>query len=148
MITAVIALPHVELPSLLSASSARADARPLVPTPRPPLGADQRAILLSDEGVAIEVVVARELRADAPTELALTLWGADGAPLDVDEIVVTFEGPSGGARGFAARKDGVGRYLVSYAFPADGTYVVRVFPPVGDVAFAAELQIGPAAPSS
>ncbi len=116
-------------------------APPVAPTP------GTRFVLLADDGLALRLTIPAELRAGHDASLRLELWDDAGEPVHVAEVIVTLEGPDGVAHGFAVRADGLGGFRGALPLPRDGRYTVRVFPPIGDVGFAAPLVVGDVAPS-
>jgi tRNA A-37 threonylcarbamoyl transferase component Bud32 len=106
-----------------------------------------RHVLLSDDGMALRLRLPRVLTIDEPAPLSLELWDEAGEPATVRDVIVTVERPDGVARGLTVPRQAPGTFASTLSWSTAGRYVIRVFPPIGDVTFSATVDVD-AAPAA
>ena len=127
------------------AASADASHDEPVDQPNGPVhtGAGRREVFRDDGSIILRVLVPDPVEAGAEIRPHLEIKNKLGQPVTADSIVVTITDPNGGAKGLTAHPHGdeSGHYDFHYAFPAPGTYVMRVFPPSIDSAFEIPIEV-------
>ena len=136
-----------------TAGEARAATKTAIPTidsrddaitartdPTPDLGREGaanssplRAVVVSEGGYAMRVLLPERVVAGVEYELAFEVWDPQGEPLAAPDLIVTVEGPDGDSEGMAARATlEAGRYTVRRRWDDGGRHILRVFPPTGE----------------
>jgi serine/threonine-protein kinase len=109
----------------------------------------RRAILVSEAGHALRVLVPERLRVDVVYEIVLDAWAPGGAPLLDDRLDVFLVSSTGEMRGLAAQRgDLPGRYLLEQQFTTPGRYALEVVLATADLRLRVPLEVGATRPGA